>query len=201
LQRRDSSRAEAGGAAGDEDVFTGEFHGFTSIISLGHYRQIGGPGADFLLVPFGHDAADLNDVREVVRGPGGDQLAHGDGAEGGVGALEIELIGTKIERDETGEAGMAGGGEFVEELWERLAGAIAKLGFAVEGFEGPGGSVLENDFQARDPVCVFAVDEVADDDLRAPGAGAFGGVGPTWRACAPTARWILRGMGPAYCSL
>jgi len=120
----------------------------------------------------------LDDVREVVGGPGGDQLAHSDGAEGGVGADEFELIGTEIESDEAGEVGMAGGGEFVEELGERLAGAIAELGFPVEGFKGACRSVLEDYLQARDPVCLFPVDEMADDDLRAPGAGAFGGVGP-----------------------
>ena len=83
---------------------------------LAHYGEIRGPRADFLLVAFGHDAADLDDVREVVRGPGGDQLARGDGTEGGVGTLEIQLGGAEIERAEAGEAGGARGGEFVEEL-------------------------------------------------------------------------------------
>lgn len=73
---------------------------------------------------------------------------------------------------------MTYGGEFVEELRERFAGAVAELGLAVEGFEGARSSVLQDDFQARNPIGVFAVDEVADDDVGTPGAGPFGGIGP-----------------------
>src|SRR6266404_6399085 len=46
--------------------------------ALFHYRQILRPGTHFLLVASGHYAAHLQDVRQIMRRPCGEELAHGD---------------------------------------------------------------------------------------------------------------------------
>jgi len=79
------------------------------------------------------------------------------------------------------EVGLATLGEAVEERVQRPAGEATELGEAVKGLERPALAVLQDDAGARDPVGLFAVDEMADHVERAPSVGAFVGVVP-WSA-------------------
>ena len=127
-------------------------------------------------VAFGHDAGDLEDVPEVVRGPGGEELADRDGAEGGMCARQLKLCRLEVECAQAGEIVFAKGGEFIEQGGER--DLVVLVGFAIERSEGLVGAVFEDDGEARHPVDLLSVDEVADHCVGAPGGGAFGGGGP-----------------------
>lgn len=131
-----------------------------------------------MAVAFGHDTADLEDVSEVVSSPGGEELAQGDRAEDGVGAGEVEVLGLQVEGTKLIEILLAKCGEFVEELVHGFRLCDAELGFPIVGVEGSGRAMLEDYLYAGKPVGLLAVDEVAEDGVRAPGVGAFVGVGP-----------------------
>lgn len=92
-----------------------------------------------------------------MHGPGGEELGQGDGAEGGMGSAEGELPRGEVECAKVAEVGRAELGEFVEELGERLACAVALLGEAVERLEGTGLAVGEDDLGAGHPVGALAV--------------------------------------------
>ena len=64
--------------------------------------KIGGPGADSFAVLVGHDAGELVEMREVVSGPGGEELGERNGAESGVAAAKVELVGAEIQCAEFG---------------------------------------------------------------------------------------------------
>jgi len=102
-------------------------------------------------------------------------------------AAQIKLGGLEVERAEIREVGVTQGGEFIEQGGERLALALVELGFAIEGVEGPVFAMLEDDFDAGEPVGALAVDEMADDSVGAPVAGPAGGGGPGIRQAAKEA--------------
>jgi len=137
----------------------------------------------------------LEEMGEIVRGPGGEKLSQGDEAEGGMRALQFEVRGLEIERVETGQALAPQGGELVEQGGERLTStAVAELRFPVDGIEGAGGAVAQDDVEARHPIDGFAVDEVADYGVGAPGGRAVGGGGPRLRE---TTEQRVEGVGSA----
>jgi hypothetical protein len=135
------------------------------------------PGADRVAVLVGEDAGELMDVGEVVGDPGGQELREGDGAEGGVEAGAGEVFRGEVEGVEFGQILGADEGEVVEELRQRFGVGLAGVAVAVEGGEGLGLAELQEVAGAREPVDAFAVDEVGDDFVGAPGALAFVGVG------------------------
>src|SRR5437764_14829512 len=99
-----------------------------------HHRQKFRPRADFLLVAAGHSAGDLEEMREIMRGPGGEELAQRDGAEGGMRALQFEVLGLEMERVDAGQALAPKCGELVQKGGERLARTVvAELRLAVDG--------------------------------------------------------------------
>ena len=55
--------------------------------------EVDGPGADGFAVLVSHDTGELVEMSEVVGGPGGEELGESDGAEGGMAAAEVELLG------------------------------------------------------------------------------------------------------------
>lgn len=140
--------------------------------------QIGGPGADGGAILVGEDAGDLVEVGEVMHGPGSEQLRQGDGAEGGMGSAEDELLRGERERTEVAEVGRAELGEFVEKLGERLPCTVALLREAVQRLEGAGLAVGEDHLGAGHPVGALAVVQMADDVEGAPGVGAFAFASP-----------------------
>src|SRR4051794_28369096 len=71
------------------------------------------------------------------------------------------------------QVGPAKLGEAVEKRVQRLAGEATELGEAVKGLERPTFAVLQDDAGARNPVGLFAVNEMAHHVERAPGVGAF----------------------------
>jgi len=161
------------------------------------------PRADGRGVALRHDAGDLDEVVEVVGGPGGEELGEGAGAELGVAAALGEVVVGELPAAEGFEVLRAEGGEGVEELGEGAAGA-GELGEAVEGIEGTALALLEDDPGAGDPVGALAVDQVADDRMggsrcRGPrrrrsrrwggrGGGRRGPRGVRWRTASASAR-------------
>lgn len=136
------------------------------------------PGANGVEVLVCEGAGDLVEVSEVVDGPGGEELGKGDDAELWMCAATSEVGGLKVEGIKGAEIFGAKASEFVEELRKGLAEAVFLLGEAVEGDERFGFAVFEDHAGARNPVSEFAVNEVADDVVGRPGAGAFVWLGP-----------------------
>src|SRR5262245_65785741 len=90
----------------------------------------------------------------------------------------LEIGGLQSQVAQRGEARRARRAELVEQRVERLVLRLAQLREAVELVERARLAVLEEDPRARDPVGRLAVDQVPDDDVRAPRGGPFGAAGP-----------------------
>ena len=172
---------------------SGEFTGYAKCVrsSLDYYRsrllhhgQIFRPGPYLLFVPFGHGAADLHDVGEVMRRPGCEKLAHGHSPQGGVGALELELPGLKIEPPQTFEIGGAQSFEVIKHLVQRLAVRLVKLRLTVKRVESPIRTEFEDDGEALHPVRTLGMVQMSEDVVRAPCIRSFGGVDPGIREAA-----------------
>lgn len=71
-------------------------------------------------------------------GPGSEQLAGGDDAEGWVAPDALEVGGLQMEVLKLVQTMAAEGGELVEQFRHGAPG-LAQLRFAVEGIKGPGG--------------------------------------------------------------
>jgi len=63
--------------------------------------------------------------------------------------------------------------EFIQQLFQRFAFALACLCETIEGVEGARLAKLQNHFCARHPVGAFAVNQMADDVERGPSAFTF----------------------------
>jgi len=142
------------------------------------HAEVGTPGTDGGVVLMSHNARDLMQMSEVVSGPGGEELGHGDNTKGRVASVTAEIGRLEIQIVQLLEILTAEASELVEELRKGLAFAFAELGPAIECLKGSSFAGFENAFHARHPVGAFAVDEVADDVVGTPGVFAFVGVSP-----------------------
>jgi hypothetical protein len=152
--------------------------------ALFHYRQKLRPGTHLLLVAFGHHANHLQKVRQIVGRPGGQELSHGYRAQRRMRPLQLKLSGLQIQRAQARQIVTAQRTEFVQQRGERFPLTLAELRLAVERIKGTAGAMLQNDRQALHPVSLFAVDQMANDHVRAPGAGTLGGLRPWFRQIA-----------------
>jgi hypothetical protein len=137
------------------------------------YAEVDAPRADGFAVLVGQEAGELVEVGKIVSGPGGEELREGDRAEDGVMAAASEILWLEIQGRESAEVFDAEERELVKQLAERLAVAFLCRGLAIEGRKELRFTVLQNPFCAREPVGAIAVDQVADDVMDGPGAGAF----------------------------
>src|SRR4051812_7596536 len=142
-------------------------------MSAVHDWQVRSPRSHGLAIALGHHARRLGDVAEVVRDPGGEQLAQSDGTQRGMLPLEGELAVAKVPTAERREVLGAQPGEFVEQLRETLALALPDLREAVIGHEAAIVALGEDDPRARNPVGALAMDEMPDVVEWAEGVGPF----------------------------
>jgi hypothetical protein len=105
-----------------------------------------------------------------------------------------EIAGLEVEGLESGEAFFAERGEVVEELLERFGLRLFHLGKTIEGGEGLGVAVFEDETRARDPVVALGEDHVAHDVVGAPGSFSFVVAGP---GVGETAQERIEGCGGA----
>lgn len=138
-----------------------------------HHREELCPGADFLFEALGQRAADLREVRHVMRGPGCEKLADRDDAERGVRSLQFQLRGLQIEFAEMAQVLTACSGELVEQEGDRLAFNQGEVPLAIKWLERARGAVVQDDAQTRQPIDTIGVRQVPDDHARIPGAGPF----------------------------
>lgn len=115
---------------------------------------------------------------EVVGGPGGDELPRGHTAEGGVGALPLELFACEAKALQLLKVGGAKAAKLIEQGVHRFALGVLQMGLAIEGVERAVGTVFEDDGEAWHPVGLFRVVQMPDDVAGAPCAGLIDGVGP-----------------------
>ena len=62
-----------------------------------HHAEEFAPGADGFVVLVGHSSGDLVEMRQVVRGPGGEEFRERDYAEGGMASPALEVLRLEIE--------------------------------------------------------------------------------------------------------
>ena len=101
-------------------------------------------------------------------GPGGEELAEGDGAEFGVEAVEVELIVGEVPAGERVEALAAGGVEFVEELREAFPLDQSEMPEAVERRKIAVFALLDDDACTRDPIGILGMDQMPYNIERPP---------------------------------
>lgn len=80
--------------------------------------EVGGPGADIVAELVGEGAGELVEVGEVVRGPGGEQVAEGNFPEGRVDGGACEVGGLQVKGVQRGEVAATEVVEGVEEFGE-----------------------------------------------------------------------------------
>ena len=116
-----------------------------------------------------------------MRGPGRQKLSDSYRAQRRVPAAQFQLRGRQVHRPQAVDTFIAGSSEFVEQGGERFPVGLAELRLAIEGIKGPAVAVLQDDEQARDPIGSLGVDQMANDDVRAPRSGSLGSRGPRLR--------------------
>ena len=146
----------------------GLFMDFSLLSGTPKNRKIRRPGTDFRHVASRHHAIDLVQVVQVVHRPRSEKLAQCHDAKGRVLACEIQLRASQSQASQIPEVARAKIRKFTQQINDRLPLAVPELREAIEGREGDGGSVLENDVHARHPIGLFAVDKVSDAIERTP---------------------------------
>ena len=135
--------------------------------------EIGPPRTDFVgILPREH-ARDLRDVIEVVCDPRGQQLSHRDDAQFGMAPAPIEVGIGQAQRRERAKTVIAQHRELVEQAGQRPPFRRGELCEAIERIEWARLAMLEDDPGARDPVSVFAMNQMSNDVERTPGLPAF----------------------------
>lgn len=119
--------------------------------------EVGPPRADRVAVLMREDAGDLVQVREVVNGPGSEQLRKGDYAEGGMASTAVKVVRLQIEGAQLTKIRGTQGREFVEKLRQGFALALALLRQSIEGRERARLTELQNHFDTGHPVGALAV--------------------------------------------
>lgn len=140
-----------------------------------HYRQILCPRANLLLVALRHYTTDLQNVRQIVRGPRRHKLSNGYRAQRRVPPAQFQLRRRQVRRPQAVDTVIAGISEFVQQGGERFLVSVAELRLAIEGIKGPLVAVLQDNEQARDPIGSLCVDQMANYDVRAPRTGSLVG--------------------------
>ena len=90
----------------------------------------------------------------------------------------FEVFRTQSPRTELDQIRGAQLGELVQQLSEGLAFAFAELGKAVEGLKSLAFATSQDALRAWNPVYAFAMGEVSDDVVHAPGIFAFVAMSP-----------------------
>ena len=85
------------------------------------HRQVCAPRPDRLGILPAHHPGNLCDMTEVVRYPGGKELAQGYPTELGVAPAPIQVVRGESQRLKAAEAGRSGFGKSVQQLAEGLA--------------------------------------------------------------------------------
>jgi hypothetical protein len=138
-----------------------------------HDRQIRAPRSDRLAISFGHHPADLRDVAEVVCHPRREKLTKRHRAELGMRAGERELFVGELPAAERLEIPRTQQRKPVEQLGDRPLPVQLEMAEAIEGDERAILALREDDSRSRNPVGLFAVNEMSDDIERAPRPVAF----------------------------
>ncbi len=76
--------------------------------------EVGAPRSNFVAVLIGHDSRNLVKVREVVRGPRGEQIREGDDAESGVAAALLQFCAVDVKGAELIEISRSQLGKLIE---------------------------------------------------------------------------------------
>ena len=116
---------------------------------------------------------DLDDMIEVVRDPGREELAQRNRSELRMASRPVEIGVCHAQCCQLTHIVAAQCRELVEQAVERASSRYFELGKAIELVERPALAVVEDDARARHPVGELAVDQVADDVEGAPRLAAF----------------------------
>jgi len=103
------------------------------------------------------------EVREVVSGPGSQQLRHRDWPQRRMPSTKGKFCLAQIHRFEIGKVCGAQLGKFVQQLPRRLFLAHLDVPRHIERLEGPALPMLQDEPGPGHPIRLFSVDQVADD--------------------------------------
>jgi hypothetical protein len=147
-------------------------------VLLGENFQIGPPRAHSLSILTGHHLGDLSDMVQIVCDPRRQQLAQRDDPKLRMNAFPPHVRGRKMEGLKVSDIPRAQLGEFRQEIPKGLASALLKLRRMIECVKRHGSTLLEDPPRPRHPICPFAVYQMADHVICAPGVGSIIRVGP-----------------------
>ena len=116
-----------------------------------------------------HDPRDLCDVTQVMRYPGGQQLAQRHSAELRVPAPTVEIFGGEVQRGEPEQVCGSKLGEQVEELVQGFAAGSFEHGHPVERSERTRFAVGQQQLGAHHPIGPLTMNQMSHDVEGAPG--------------------------------
>lgn len=149
--------------------------------SSDEHRQVGPPGAYRLRVLPPHYPGYLSYMAEVVRNPGGEQLAESTGAKLRVAAAALEVGSGEVERLEPKQVAGPQLGKRIQQLVQCFPAGSLELGETVEWREGASLTMRQQDLGSCHPIGAFTVDQMANDIEGAPGIRPLGAQGPGFR--------------------
>ena len=142
------------------------------------HAQVLFPRPDGFAILMRHHTRELMQMIQIVRRPRGKKLPQGHSAEIRMPAAAVKVGGSEIEVSQMLQIFGAQACEFVQEL--RQQRPVRLLGFPIERSKRTALSEFQHNADSRNPICLFCMDQMADDIERRPGVGPFVAMRPSF---------------------
>jgi hypothetical protein len=142
------------------------------------YAEKLAPWAYGFAVLVSHDAADLVEMGEIVRNPGGEKLRESYSAERRMQARTVEIVRLQVQGAQLAEIFCALPRKFIQQLRKRFVFAPVFTAHPIERLEGASVGKCKDMFRTRQPVHVVSVHQMSDDSRSGPGFLAFVAIDP-----------------------
>jgi hypothetical protein len=169
--------------ARENDKANYELCGVAVAITVQHAEKFA-PRADGFAVLARHDARDLMQMGEIMYCPRSKQLRERNGAESGMTAGMLQLVGLQVQGAQGCEVFRTKMGEFRQQCIERFVFALVFACLAVKRWKRARIAELKNVAGTRHPVHVVCVKKMRDHGKDSPGSAALVAMNPKVRQVA-----------------
>jgi hypothetical protein len=142
------------------------------------HAKVRAPRPNRLAVLVGHNPRNLVQVSQVVRHPASEVLRQFHRPERGVPSPPLEILWPQIHRAQLVQTFGAPPRKFIQQVGKRLTLAQLYVPFAIKRLKRPRLAGLQNDSRPRNPVRLFAINQVRDNVEHVPCVPTLISVGP-----------------------
>lgn len=133
------------------------------------YAEVNAPRSNSLAVLRGHDARQLVEMSQVMSGPGSQQRRKRYWPEHRMTAAALQILWPQVQALQAAQIVSTPAGKLIEELRQRFALHGTLVPGPIERREASCFAEFQQEMDARHPIRLFAMDEMADDIEGAPG--------------------------------